>query len=104
MSDRRICRKCERNLAQKGKLLCRACVGQGRLPSGKFAYRRSKKDVCEACGFEPEHLCQLDVDHADGNHDNNDPANHITICANCHRLKTHLNEDYRNIKHRSKNE
>lgn len=53
-----------------------------------------KKDVCERCGFVPEHECQLDVDHIDGNHSNNDPANLQTLCANCHRLKTKLNDDY----------
>jgi 5-methylcytosine-specific restriction endonuclease McrA len=31
---------------------------------------------------------QLDVDHIDGNHRNNNPENLQTLCANCHRLKT----------------
>lgn len=51
-------------------------------------YRAFKKTICERCGFVPEHLCQLDVDHIDTNHDNNDPSNLQTLCANCHRLKT----------------
>lgn len=53
-----------------------------------------KEDQCRRCGFIPEHLCQLDVDHIDGNHLNNDPENLQTLCANCHRLKTWENEDW----------
>ena len=34
---------------------------------GKGALNRSiKKDSCEWCGFNPEHSCQLDLDHIDG--------------------------------------
>jgi 5-methylcytosine-specific restriction endonuclease McrA len=57
-------------------------------------YRTSKKDRCEYCGFVAIHLSQLDVDHIDGNHKNNDPENLQTLCANCHRLKTHTNRDH----------
>lgn len=51
-------------------------------------YRRNKKKICEKCGFIPQHKCQLDVDHIDGNHNNNSENNLQTLCANCHRLKT----------------
>lgn len=44
--------------------------------------------ACARCGFEPEHPCQIDIDHIDGNHANNDSANLQALCANCHRLKT----------------
>ena len=57
-------------------------------------YRDFLKDSCEKCGFIPEHTCQLDVDHIDGNHYNNAEENLQTLCANCHRLKTHLNRDW----------
>lgn len=40
------------------------------------------------CGFVPVLMIQLDVDHIDGDHSNNDPSNLQTLCANCHRLKT----------------
>jgi hypothetical protein len=53
-----------------------------------------RKEFCERCGFVPEHVCQLDVDHIDGNNSNNDPSNFQTLCANCHRLKTYLNKDW----------
>lgn len=73
----------------------------------KDAYKRSQKaterpwvfhkgDVCEWCGFVPEHSVQLCVDHIDGNKQNNDPSNYQTLCHNCHSLKTHFNNDYIN--------
>lgn len=57
-------------------------------------YGKHKKSKCELCGFKPVHKCQLDVDHIDGNHDNNEYSNLQTLCANCHRLKTYLNKDW----------
>lgn len=55
-----------------------------------------KKDVCEECGFIPQHDCQLTVDHIDGNKYNNEISNYQTLCHNCHALKTLLNGDYFN--------
>ena len=46
------------------------------------------------CGFIPNWLGQLDIDHIDGNKANNDKSNLMTLCANCHRLKTHKSRDY----------
>lgn len=54
----------------------------------KFPYKTHKIGFCELCGFLPKHACQLDVDHIDGNHLNNELSNLQTLCANCHRLKT----------------
>lgn len=59
----------------------------------KYKYKYHKGDRCEDCGFIPKHKCQLDVDHIDGNHSNNNPDNFRTLCANCHRLKTFLQKD-----------
>ena len=75
--------------------VCRARINAGRRklrgrPRGvdpRTVYRAHKKTACEACGFTGQ-PCQLDVDHIDENHQNNDPANLQTLCANCHRLKT----------------
>ena len=58
------------------------------------SYHVHKKDHCEICGFIPVNKVQLDVDHIDGNHKNNDLDNLQTLCANCHRLKTHMNNDH----------
>ena len=52
------------------------------------------KGTCERCGFIPEDKCQLDVDHIDGDNSNSDPDNYMTLCANCHRLKTKLCGDH----------
>ena len=60
----------------------------------KYKYRLAKEAKCCSCGFVPVHPCQLDVDHVDGNKHNNDIENLQTLCANCHRLKTHKNKDY----------
>lgn len=76
----------------------------GRTKSGNTIYRSScvscrkftrgiKAGNCSRCGFIPEDMVQLDVDHIDGDRSNNDPSNLQTLCSNCHRLKTkqHMN-------------
>lgn len=65
-----------------------------RLEKKRRPYILHKKEYCEYCGFIPLHLCQLDVDHIDGNHKNNCVENLQTLCANCHRLKTFLSKDW----------
>ena len=59
-------------------------------------YRMHKGSICVFCGFVPIHMSQLDVDHIDGNHKNNDLSNLQTLCANCHRLKTVMSGDCHN--------
>ena len=97
-SDRKYCtRKCKENSKRiKGS---RYAVWrsnwqkeQRRLgkPVGRKTYTKFKGDVCEFCGFIPVNKVQLDVDHIDGDHSNNDPSNLQTLCANCHRLKTFI--------------
>lgn len=50
------------------------------------------------CGFVPDDLIQLDVDHKDGDPSNNKLSNLQTLCANCHRLKTKKNMDWKKSK------
>ena len=68
---RKYCNYCHKNTSQE-----------------QYKYRLHKKEYCERCGFIAEHPSQLDIDHIDGNHKNNDMNNLQTLCANCHRLKT----------------
>jgi 5-methylcytosine-specific restriction endonuclease McrA len=75
-----------------GRYRCKAVYLKNHNKS-LYPYSVYKKDKCEHCGFIPVHSSQLDVDHIDGDRWNNDPANLQTLCANCHRLKTHLSGD-----------
>jgi hypothetical protein len=70
---------------------CLSCMKKRHsgLRDGTDEYRAYKKDYCEMCGFTG-HRCQLDVNHIDANHKNNDPENLETLCANCHRLVTFI--------------
>lgn len=85
----------------KHKVFCsRRCkqyakdVKYKRVDKKRRPYLKYKKSYCEHCSFIPLHPCQLDVDHIDGNHKNNNEDNLQTLCANCHRLKTHLNSEW----------
>ena len=62
-----------------------------------WAYKRFRKTYCENIDGRLGFKCtttimdveyQLEVDHIDENHDNNDIKNLQTLCACCHRLKT----------------
>lgn len=66
-------------------------------------YLKYRKTFCEnsdgrlgfICTCEIRLNAQLQVDHIDGNPENNDPANLQTLCANCHIFKTIINEDHK---------
>ncbi len=96
MKPRPTCKICGRNPVKKKhdrpgkvryKTKCAACDARSR------GYKAARGDKCVLCGFVPEHICQLQVDHIDGNHLNNDAANLQTLCANCHALKTFRERD-----------
>ena len=96
MKERPVCNKCQK---RKGALKERSKTGVPRYRATcdvcrKKPYAKYKKDYCEVCGFVAVHPAQLDVDHIDGEHFNNEPSNLQTLCANCHRLKTILNGDH----------
>lgn len=60
-------------------------------------YKKYRKSYCENVDGRLGYYCtativdpalQLDVDHVDGNHENNDESNLHTLCRNCHQYKT----------------
>jgi len=66
-------------------------------------YLMFREEYCENIDGRLGHVCtttividgQLQVDHIDGNPGNNNRSNHQTFCADCHIIKTHLNEDWK---------
>ncbi len=42
----------------------------------------------------PDDKYPLDVDHIAGDNSNNEPDSYMTLCANCHRLKTMIEGDH----------
>ena len=88
----------------------------GGLAKGTKEHSFGKKDVCEECGWDPltdtrianitDPVVQnrvvrsvLEVDHLDGNHNNNEPENLKTKCLMCHRIKTIISGDYAKGRH-----
>jgi hypothetical protein len=88
-----VCGPTRLKLKQRGYWCCRTKSNVNRVKLAKH-----KKDYCELCGFVADHRAQLDIDHIDGDHQNNDMTNLQTLCANCHRLKTHQNKDWESKK------
>jgi hypothetical protein len=96
----RKCVRCGLRETREGtkfpSLLCVSCDREAKYRDrGVTPYaKKFKKNNCEHCGFVALHSVQLDVDHIDGDSRNDDPSNLQTLCANCHRLKTHLSRDH----------
>lgn len=84
--------------------------------NSKHPYRSKRKNYCENIDNRLGYPCtttiistaMLDVDHIDGNPENNDEANLQTLCKCCHVYKTLKNKDYLTegrtaLKNKSKN-
>ena len=69
--------------------------------NGYNDYRGHKKEYCENLDGRLGYTCtttilipdQLEVDHIDGDKDNDKPSNFQTLCSCCHRYKTKINGD-----------
>ncbi len=88
-----VCGPTRLKLKQRGYYSCRTKYNANRVKLAKH-----KKPHCETCGFIAIHRSQLDIDHIDGDHNNNSLSNLQTLCANCHRLKTQENKDWQSKK------
>lgn len=106
--NRPLCLNCNKNkvaiTSSDGNLYmrkyCNTCA-DNKYKKG-HRYIIDSKSVCSRCGFKPELDCQLDVDHIDGNHKNDERENLEILCANCHRVKTFMSKDSVNIRFRIK--
>jgi HNH endonuclease len=60
-------------------------------------YLRDKYTVCSICGWDVVHpitgRVPLEIDHIDGNSENNDESNLRLVCPNCHSLS----KNFRNL-------
>ena len=114
MEDRPVCttegcdRKCQhlgsynKDGSPRFRKFCVKCHGT-RYGLLGWEYKQYRKDYCEnvdgrlgyVCTATIVDDCQLQVDHIDGNHENNDIENLQTLCACCHAYKTLVNEDWK---------
>jgi hypothetical protein len=55
------------------------------------------KEECSMCGWNKKHPemghCPLEIEHIDGNSENNKESNLVLLCPNCHALSPH----YKNL-------
>lgn len=84
------CAKAKYTSAEKKKKI-------DRKASAKYyqKFRDSKLKPCTLCSFMPKYAAQMDWDHIDGNHYNNNSQNLQLLCANCHRAKSIENQDFK---------
>lgn len=91
---RPVCKNCKIQLAkpngkskygfQKWHKFCSDCAKA--TYNDKYKHLLNKKTICEQCDFTAIDLCQLDLIYIDGNKENKNTDNLLTLCANCSRL------------------
>ena len=83
------------------KYLCSTHIKK-KYNSGSWAYKQYRKDYCENIDGRLGFKCtttivsveyQLEVDHIDNDHDNNNLDNYQTLCSCCHRIKTKFDNE-----------
>jgi 5-methylcytosine-specific restriction endonuclease McrA len=90
------CIECKTKKSLPSRRKCWKCAGK----MGRRARRRKRLlealgTTCSMCGFVAKHPAQIDIDHINGDSRDDRPNNLQVLCANCHRLKTVLNEDWK---------
>lgn len=95
LNKNKICLNCDNQFhvgPKSKKLYCsRECWAEYIKSNGPVYYRKLRDSKCYGCDFIPIDVCQLDVHHIDKCNKNNSPENLVTLCANCHRLITKIN-------------
>jgi uncharacterized Zn finger protein len=94
--NRPRCKHCKISLARpNGKskhgfqLWHKYCVDCSKaLYSEKHKHLINKTTQCQQCSFQAIDQCQLDLVYKDGNKNNKEKENLITLCANCSRVHT----------------
>ena len=92
--SRPLCKQCNLSLAkQNGKskygfqLWHKYCVDCAKaMYSEKHKHLINKTTQCQQCSFQAIEQCQLDLVYKDGNKNNKEKENLITLCANCSRI------------------
>jgi len=69
---------------QKWHKYCDDCAKA--IYSEKHKHLVNKKTICQECNFAAKDRCQLDLVYKDGDKNNKDTNNMMTLCANCSRL------------------
>lgn len=69
------------NGTERWRDVCYACH-KGKYGKPWLLFR---KKSCESCGHTPLYAWAMEVHHRDGNKDNNDGDNLMSLCSNCHR-------------------
>ena len=80
-----------------------------RYEMGGYVYKKHRKEYCENIDGRYGFVCtstivaplwQLEVDHIDGNHKNNQIVNLQTLCSCCHRYKTMIFQENLKVERR----
>ena len=55
----------------------------------------AREPLCRPCNEQGLTTAATQVDHIDGNSNNNKPGNYQSICAKCHQIKSNKEHGYR---------